>query len=264
MNIFRKEWQALRKSTFTWSLSLAAVALLLLALYPGFARDAEDFRGLLDAYPESVQKAFGLSLDSLTSFLGYYSFVLTYISLAGAIQAMNLGLGQLSKETREKTADFLLTKPVSRTRIITAKLFAALASLFVTNLIYLAAALLLAGQVASDVDYGTYTLLTLSVPLLQLLFFAFGLVLSVLLPKIRSVLPLSLGLVFGFYVLGMVASLVGEEAARYVTPFRYFDRSYIMAHSAYESGFVILELVLVVLFTAGTYQIYRKKDIHAV
>lgn len=264
MNMFRKEWRTLGKSTLIWSLSLSAVAFLLLALYPGFARDAEDFGKMLDSYPESLQKALGITMDSLTSLLGFYSFVLTYISVAGAVQAMNLGLGQLSKETREKTADFLLTKPVTRSQIVTAKVAAALASLLVTNAIYLIAAVILAGQVALDVDYKTYILLTLTVPLIQLLFFALGLVLSVILPKIRSVLPLSLGLVFGFFAIGMVASLVGDKAARYLTPFRFYDRVYISAHSAYEGGFVILELALIALFTVGTYLIYRKKDIHAV
>jgi len=264
MNLFLQEWRSLCRSTLTWSLSLAATALLLLALYPSFAQDAADFRSMLDSYPAAVQKAFGITMDTMATLNGYYSFVLMYVSLAGAIQAMNLGLGQLSKETREKTADFLLSKPVSRTRIVTAKVGAALASLLVTNAVYQAAALILAGLVADRVDYGTYLLLSFTLPLIQLLFFALGLLLSVILPKIRSVLPLSLGLVFGFYFVGMIASIVGDRAARYLTPFRYYDRPYIVAHSAYESEFVVLELALLVLFTAGTYVLYRRKDIHAV
>ena len=38
---------------------------------------------------------------------------------------MNLGIGIISKEVRDKTADFLLTKPVSRVTILVAKMMAA-------------------------------------------------------------------------------------------------------------------------------------------
>ncbi|MEO3945917.1 ABC transporter permease subunit [Gorillibacterium sp. CAU 1737] len=264
MNLLRMEWRALRRSTLLWSLALAATAVLLLAFYPGFARDAAIFNKLLDAYPDAVKQVIGLKTGDLTSLNGYFSFVLTYLSLAAAIQATNAGLGPLSREVRDKTADFLLAKPVTRTQVVTAKLIAALFSLLVTNLVLLLTVLAVAGGVSSEVDYGPLALLTLTVGLIQLLFWGLGLFLAALLPKVSSVLPLSLSVVFGFFAVGMVASLVGERAARYLTPFRYYDPAYIRAHSAYEGGFLLLELALLVLLTATAYIVYRRKDIHAV
>ncbi|WP_438433828.1 ABC transporter permease subunit [Gorillibacterium sp. sgz500922] len=264
MNMLRQEWRSLGRSTLTWTLSLAATAVLLLALFPGFSRDAADFSRMLDSYPEAVRKALGVTVDTMTTLTGYYAFVLLYVSLAGAIQAMNLGLGLLSRETREKTADFLLTKPVTRSRVVTAKLGAALLALLVTNLGYQAAALAMAASVADRIDYGTYALLTLTLPLIQLVFFALGFILAAALPRIRSVLTLSLGLVLGFFVIGMVDSIVGERAGRYLSPFRYYDRSYILGHGSYESEFALLTAALVLLLTAGAYLLYRRKDIHAV
>ena len=70
----------------------------------------------LKDYPEPVRKALGLSVDSISSILGFYSYIFLYITLCGAIQAMNLGTSIISKEVSEKTADFLLTKPVTRHR----------------------------------------------------------------------------------------------------------------------------------------------------
>ena len=69
---------------------------------------------MLDNFPPAIKAAMGIAVDSFKSPLGYYTFAFTYSLLFGAIQAMNLGIGIVSKEEREKTADFILTKPVSR------------------------------------------------------------------------------------------------------------------------------------------------------
>lgn len=51
-----------------------------------------------------------------------------------------LGSGIISKEERDKTAEFLLVKPVSRAHIMTAKLLAALTLLAVFFLVTYASA----------------------------------------------------------------------------------------------------------------------------
>ena len=122
MNIFLHELKAYRKSTIIWACSMSVVAVLFLVMYIGVSKDAEGFKAALQGYPEPIRKALGLSLEIATTMLGFYSFMFGYIILCGAIQAMNLGTSIVSKEVRDKTADFLMTKPVSRKQILTAKL----------------------------------------------------------------------------------------------------------------------------------------------
>src|SRR5881392_3004815 len=118
MNIFLHEVKIYRKSTIIWTVSLILVVGFFMALYPAIANDAEQFNKLLEGYPPAVRKAVGVSIDSITSLLGFYSYVFMYIVLCGSIQAMNLGISIISKEVQEKTADFLFTKPVTRTAIM--------------------------------------------------------------------------------------------------------------------------------------------------
>ncbi|WP_066389773.1 ABC transporter permease subunit [Neobacillus mesonae] len=265
MNMFLHELKAYRKSTFIWTLSLVAVLVLFMSMFPSLSKDAAEFKKLLEGYPESVRKAFGISLESITSLLGFYSYVFAYIVLCGSIQAMNLGLSILSKESREKTADFLLTKPVTRQQVVTAKLSAAVTSLAATNLFYLAAAVITA-QAVSDVSFDKqiFVLISLTAFLVECMFLALGLLVSAALSNIKSVLPLSLSMVFGFYFLNMFGSVIGEKAFRYFTPFNYYDTAYIIKHSAYEARFIIIEIVLVAAGVLASYIIYAKKDIHAV
>jgi ABC-2 type transport system permease protein len=265
MNMFLHELKAYRKSTIIWTCSLVAIIILFLSMFPAFSKEAETFKKLMEGFPEPVRKAFGLSVESMSSMVGFYSYTFLYITLCGAIQAMNLGTSILSKEVREKTADFLLTKPVTRTQIITAKLLAALTSLVITNVVYLTAASVMASIVKTeDYSYKIFFMVSLTLFFIQLIFLALGVIVSVLSRKIKSVLPISLGTVFGFFIVGMLGSVIGDEAIRYFTPFKYFDTNYIMKNSSYEATFIIIEIVFIVVAITASYIVYCKKDIHAV
>lgn len=266
MNMYLHELRSLRKSTILWTCALVAIAALYLSLYPGVAKDAEDFKKLLGGYPPAVRAMLGINLDYITSMLGFYSFTFSFIALCGAIQGMNLGVSVLSRESRERTADFLLVKPVSRASIVTAKLLAAFTVLLATDLVFYAAASILANAVkTSDFSNKLFFMVNLTLLFLQLIFLALGVGISVLFQKLKSVLPLSLGVVFGLYIVGaLVVTGTNDEAARYISPFKYFDTAYILQHSAYEASYLITGAVIVAVAVIATYTIYMKKDIHAV
>lgn len=265
MNMFLHELKAYRKSTIIWTCSLVVLVVFFLSIYPAFSREAATFKKLLEGFPEPVRKAFGLSVDSMSSILGFYSYLFLYITLCGAIQAMNLGTSIVSKEVREKTADFLLSKPVTRANIMTSKLLAALTSILITNIVYLAVASTMATIVKTeDYNYKIFFMLSLTLLFVQLMFLALGVIVSVVVPKIKSVLPISLGTVFGFFIIGMLASTTGEGAMRYLTPFKYFDTNYIIKNSNYEAVFIVIEIIFIIAAITASYFIYSKKDIHAV
>jgi ABC-2 type transport system permease protein len=265
MNMFWHELKAYRKSMLVWTFSLIAVMVLFLSLYPTFAKDAEEFRQLLQGYPPAVLKALGVSFDTLFTLIGFYSYAFTYILLCSSIQAMNLGVSIVSKEVREKTADFLLTKPVSRAQIITAKLLAALTTFAVTNVIYVISASFMASVVAEETfDEKVFLMISVTAFFVGLFFMALGIFVSVVARKIKSVLSISLSTVFGFFIINLFGSVIGEEAIRYINPFKFFDTAYIMEHAAYEMKFVIIEVVFIVVAVLSSYVIYMKKDIHTV
>ena len=265
MNMFLHELKAYRKSTIIWTLSLVALIVLFLSMFPAFSSDAAAFKKLLEGYPESVRKALGISIDSISSLLGFYSYVFGYVLLCESIQAMNIGVSIFSKEMREKTADFLLTKPVTRAQIVTAKLSAAIVSLLITNIIYTAAASTVAFRVSKQsFDFTVFIMISLTAFFVGFMFLTLGMLVSVLAPKIKAVLSLSLSIVFAFFIISMFGSVLGDTAIRYVTPFQYYDSAYIIKHSAYEVSFIIVEIVFILAAAITSYIIYLKKDIHAV
>lgn len=265
MNIFLHELKAYRRTTFIWTAALSLMAVLFLSIFPPFYRDAHIMTEVFAAFPQVFRDAFGVSPDIIASLLGFYAFVIGYVALCGAIQAMNIGTSLISKETAGKTVEFLLTKPVTRARILTFKLLAALACIVITNLVYLVVASLTARYVKVQAfDFRLFLMLSLSLLYVQLIFLAIGFLVSVLLRKIKSVLPITLSTVFGFYFISLFSSAIKDAQLRYLTPFRYFDPIYILNNSAYELTFVLISILIVVVAIAASYLIYQRKDIHAV
>ena len=265
MNMYLHELKSLRKSTIIWLCAMVAIALLYLSMYSGIANDAKAFKDLMSGYPPQVQAMLGVSIDSITSLLGFYSMVATFVVLLGAIQAMNFGVSILSKETRERTADFLLVKPVSRTAIVNAKVLAALTMFLATDLIYYAfASFQISIFKQSDYNLKVFFLINLSLLFIQLIFFSLGVVISVFFNKIKSVLPISLGVVFGLYLIGALLATGKDDGSRFISPFKYFDYTYIIKNAGYEAPYLITGSIIVIIAIAATYFIYCRKDIHAV
>ncbi|MHC0035449.1 ABC transporter permease subunit [Pseudoneobacillus sp. C159] len=265
MNIFFYELNAYRKSTMIWTVSLCVLVAFFLSIYPSFSQDAAEFKKLLEGYPEVVRKALGVRMDSIFTLMGFYSYIFIYISLCGAIQAMNFGTSIVSKEIREKTADFLLTKPVTRTTIITAKLGAAFFSLLFTNLVYLVVSYLVTKQVTNEAfSSKTFLLISLTLFFIQLMFLSLGFMIAVLYRKLKSVLTISLGTVFTFFIIAMISSATGDDAKRFLSPFKYFEHRYIIEHGSYETSFLLTSAGFILVAILGSYYIYKNKDVHTV
>lgn len=265
MNIFLHELKVYRKSTIIWTLSLLAVVMIFFSIFPSFSKDIEQIRVLMEGFPEAIRIGIGISLDDFDNILGYYSFPFSFLLLIGAIQAMNLGISIVAKEVHEKTADFLLTRPISRSQILSYKILAALTSLGISNLIYIVVASISASLVKNDnYSYLIFFMISISLFFVQVIFMSLGLIISVILAKIKSVLALSLGTVFAFYFISFLSSTANDNIIRYITPFNYFDPAYIIENTAYEPAFIIITIIFISASITASYRIYSKKDIHTV
>jgi len=265
MNMFLHELKTNRKSTIIWTCSLVAVAVLFIALFSSVQNDIAGFKKYLENMPQYMKAAFDISVNYINTLEGFYSFAFTFVVLLGAIQTMNLGASIISKEVHDKTADFLLTKPVSRRAIMTAKLMAALTSIVITNAVYLIITCFAASIIKTNVSHmNKFFLISITLFFVQLIFLSLGVIVSVIVPKIKSVISVSLSIVFGFYIIGMLGSVVGEKAIRYISPLKYFDTTYIIKNTGYETSFTVLGAVIIIASIIASYLIYMKKDIHAV
>lgn len=261
--MYLHELRVYRKSTLVWAISLSLVAILMLSVYSSFANDPS-IRNLFAKMSPEVLRAFGLDPNTFSLFLGFYAFIFLYLNLCGAIQAMNLGTSLVSKETTRKTADFLMTKPVSRNRILTAKLMAGLTSILISDAVFIAVAYIMSTSTSTGpFDRRSFFMISITLFFLQMVFFAIGTIVSVIAKKIKSVISVSMSVVFAFFIIKMIGSALNEQAWRYFTPFEYFNTGYIIQHASYEPVFVILGAAIVIAAIAASYIVYSKKEIPA-
>jgi len=266
MNIYVHEFKSISRSVVTWSIAIFVVMLLFMSVFSSFAADAEMLNEMMTQFPEELLAAFGMTGLDLSQVLGYFTLVILFVQVMVAVQAANYGFGLVSIEERELTADFLLTRPVGRPKILTSKLLAALTGLAITNvLVWITTFVLL--PIFSDgrpYDSGILALLLLTVTFIQLFFLTVALIISLFMRKIRSVTPFSMALVFGLYVLSAFSSMLGEMPLEDITPFKHFDGGYIVANGAYDSPLIFISFALIVISVIGSYFLYARRDIHSV
>jgi ABC-2 type transport system permease protein len=265
-NIYRHEFLTRLKSVIIWSIALIAIIFAFFSIFPSFANQAALLNEMMAKFPPELLAAFGLNVGNMSSVMGFFGLIFLFTQICLAIQAGNYGFGLVSIEETELTADFLISKPVSRTQILTSKLLAALTSLTITNLVVWASSFAAITLFRNGHDYEKLplVLLLVSIVIFQLFFLSVGLIISLLVKRVRSVTPYSLGLGFGMYVLGAFSGVQGVSILEFITPFKHFDPNYIVQHRAYNTPLVLLNVAVIVVSLAASYWLYIRRDIPAV
>jgi ABC-2 type transport system permease protein len=264
--IYLHELRSRLKSVIYWSIALIAIILIFLSIFPAFSTQAALLNETMSKFPPALLAAFGLNQVDMATILGFFSFIFLFTQLCIAIQAGNYGFGLVSVEETELTADFLVSKPVSRAQILNSKLLAAITSLVITDAVVWVSTVigLMLFNGGQKYDTRTVVLLSLSLLVFQLFFLSLGLVISLLVKRVRSVTPYSLGLGFGMYVLAAFSGLEGVSVLETITAFKHFDPNYIIQHVAYNTPLVLLDVAVIIVALVVSYWLYLRRDIPAV
>lgn len=262
MNIFISELARKRKSIIIWSISTSAFALVIIMVAPTLIEEGAGLLQVFDAMP-AFADILGIIPETMTSYAGVFSMYFTMISLCFAIQASNYGFGLVSVEETDLTADFLLTKPVKRENIITQKILASLVAFIITVVLFTGVSMLATVTLVGDYEagYKVILLICLSALFIQLFFFGIGLFVSLCMKRIKSVLPLSMGLSFGMLMITSLARSLKIEFMQYISPFGYFDAAKILLAKGYDWSMFTINSIIVVVTIALSYVLYKKRDI---
>jgi ABC-2 type transport system permease protein len=266
MNIYLHEFKMNTRSVITWSIGISALIVFYMSVFSSIAVDAEAMNEMMAEFPEEFLMAFGMDGIDLSSVLGFFGMIILFVQLCVAIQAANYGFSLVSVEERELTADFLLTKPVGRPKILTSKLLAAITGLAITNLVIWISSFAVISMFRDERPYETKTLvlLLLTITFLQLFFLSVGMFISLFKKRIRSVTPYSMGLVFWLYILSAFSSMIGDDILSNITPFKHFEANYIVSNGAFDTPLVLFSVSLIIISIVGSYILYTRRNIHSV
>lgn len=261
MNIILRELKANRKALIIWCVAMVLFVLSGMGKYTAYTTGSN--QDVFNQMPHTLKALFGFADFDVTTVDGFYAFLFTYISITLAIHAVLLGCGILSKEERDKTTEFLMTKPISRGYILTAKYIAAIINLLLVNLVTLLSSISMVGYYSDGKDIsGLILLFMVSMFLIQLIFMSLGALLAsaVKKPKVSSSVATSVLLIS--YFISKITDLTGKvNVLNIFSPFKYFNYQELLNNKGLNPLIIVLTLALTAAFIVFSYRLYEKRDL---
>ena len=207
MNIFFRELKANVKSLLIWSGIIGLLILMSAAKFSGFAGDPEMVK-MLDSLPPAMMDALSMRGFNLTTIAGFYGIMFIYFGLMSAIAAAMWGSGAISKEERDKTVEFSLVLPVSRSRVVTAKALAALVNCIAFVLITWVISLIATRSYNPDQAFYDFLALEMQAMfVLELVFLAIGLLLGCAMKQYKLSGSTAVAIILATYFMSILSSL---------------------------------------------------------
>ena len=260
MTLVKHELKQGKMSLIVWASSIIFLMVSCVLLFPEMKGEM-DTVGDMFASMGSFTQAFGMDRISFGSLLGFYAVECgNILGLGGAFFAAFYAVTMLAKEEKDHTAEFLLTHPVSRVRVITEKLTAVMLQIVLLNLTVLASSLISIACIGEEIPWKELLLLHLAYFILQVELAGICFGISAFLR--RGSIGIGLGIATMMYFLNLISNITEKaEFLKYFTPFAYAEGTDIVTDVTLDGGLVAIGLVCGVLGIAAAYWKYCKKDI---
>ncbi|MBF7097281.1 ABC transporter permease subunit [Alkalibacter mobilis] len=263
MHIVKREMRAHLKSLLIWSAVMLGLIAMIMVEFKAYYNNPE-MSDVLNMMPEAMLKAFSMENANLTTLGGFVSLISFYLFVMGGVYAVLLGSNIISKEERDKTAEFFMTLPISRTQIITSKLVAAILNSFLLVLATGLSIVITSWKYSPDRDFYRFLALYLiAMFILCLIFLSVGMLLSSVLKRYKSSGKISAAILFVLYMINIVSALSKNlDFLKYITPFKYFDTNAMLIQGEIDIVYVLISFAIIAFCIAGTYVVYPKRDLH--
>lgn len=263
MNIFIREVKANLRSLLIWggiTIALIFIAITKFAAYEG----NPEMLKVLESMPDALLETFQFNAFNLTTITGFYGVMFTYFSLIATISAAMWGSDIISKEERDKTVEFALTLPISRQRLVTSKILAALVNCIGLLIIMWVASLIAVAQYNPDREFYDFLRLNmLSLFIIQMVFLALGIFLGCAMKQYKRAASTAVAFLLGTYFLSIISGLNDNlDFLRFFTPFKYFNPVTLLNESRIDVNYVFLSMGITVLFIIGGYITYARRDLY--
>ena len=261
MTLVRHELKQSRTSFLIWTGAIGFLLAVCVFLFPEMKGQMDQVSSMF-ASMGSFTAAFGMDRLNFGAISGYYAIECgNILGLGGAFFAALCAVNVLCKEEKERTAEFLLTHPVSRGRVVTEKLLSVLIQIVALNLAIYALAVCSMLAIGETLPWKEITLLHLAYFLLQLEIAGICFGVSAFLR--RGGAGLGLGVAAMLYFLNLIANITeSAKFLKYATPFGYCDAADIMTGGRLDVPKLLIGLALCVSGIAAAYLHYIRKDIH--
>lgn len=263
MNIFIREMRAHRKSLIAWSIGMLFMIAAGMGKFTSYSGSGQSLNDIIGKMPKSLKAILGFGNLDVTSAGGFYGMLFLYLLIMVTIHAAMLGANIIAKEERDKTTEFLMVKPVSRVKVVTAKIAAAVVNVLVLNLITLVFSIAIVGQYAKGEQInGDIAILMVGMLLAQLLFLFIGTGIAAISKNPKVSASISTTVLLVTFIVSVIIDM-NEKLSflKYITPFKYFSAESILNLGRVETVYVLLSLAIIAVMLWATYTFYSRRDL---
>lgn len=261
MTLVKHELRQGKTALMIWTASIGLLLVICIFLFPEMKDQMEDVSDVF-ASMGSFTAAFGMDRLNFGTLIGFYGVECgNVLGLGGAFFASFCAVGILSKEEKDRTAEFLLTHPVSRVRIVTEKLAAVFVQIIMMNLVIYVLSIGSIAAIGEEIPWKEINLMHLAYFLLQIELSGICFGISAFVRK--GSVGTGLGIAAIMYFLNLVANITeSAEFLKYITPFGYSEGADIVENGCLDGTMVEIGLLFGLIGIVAAYLKYCKKDIH--
>ena len=259
MTLMKHELRQGKISFAIWTISIAFLLVVCIFLFPEMKGEMDSVSDVF-ASMGSFTAAFGMDQLNFGTLIGFYAIECGNVfGLGGAFFASLIAVSALAKEEKEHTAEFLLTHPLQRGKIVTDKLIAIIIQIVLMNLIIYGLSIVSIMAIGEDVPWKEITLLHLAYFLLQVELAGICFGISAFLH--RGSIGIGLGIAAIMYFVNLIANITEKaEFLKYITPFGYAEGADIVANGSLDATYVLIGMAFAVIGIGIAYWKYYKKD----
>lgn len=260
MTLIKHEIKQGKISFMIWTASIGVLMMICIFLFPEMKGQMEDVSDVFSSMG-SFTEAFGMDRLNFGTLIGFYAVECgNILGLGGAFYASLCAVGILGKEEKDRTAEFLLTHPVSRETVVTGKLAAVMGQVAGMNLVIYLLSVGSIAAVGETVPWRELNLLHLAYFFLQLELAGICFGVSAFLRKGSA--GTGLGIAVMMYFLNLVANIAeAAEFLKNITPFGYTEGADIVNNGRLDGGRIAIGMVFMGAGIAAAYVKYGRKDI---
>ncbi len=265
MNLFLHEMKMYWKFLAFWSLGIVAMIAGGMGKFSAlYGANDPSLTNLMAQLPKAFIAMFGMTNLEVTSLSGFYGVIHFYLVIMGSIYAVILGAGILAKEERDKTAEFLMVKPITRSNVLVQKLLAGLIYIFAFIAVdYLISVVFLMQIAPKENISAEVALMMASMTLVMLAFYCVSFGLSGAMKDNRKSSMLMMSVMGASYLGAVLFDMVNNiDWLRPFVIFKYFPIDQVIKNLTLEPIYLGLCVLWILGGLAMAFVRFPRRDLH--
>lgn len=260
MTLIKHEFKQGWKSLAIWTLAIGFFVVICVLMYPEMEGEMEEVSEMFSSMG-AFTAAFGMDRLNFGTLIGFYAVeCANVLGIGGAFYAAILGITALAKEEKERTAEFLLSHPISRTEIVTEKWIAILIQIVVLNVLVFLMSIASIACINEKILWEELGYLHLAFFLVQIVLAGICFGISAFIRG--SGIGVGIGLATVMYFINIVANITeSAKDLKYITPFGFAEGADIIANVDLDWGMVVINMAFAIVGVIVAYWKYSRKDI---